>query len=218
MGYKLYGSMCHVVNDTNINGTEQAKDAILLMIGGETERNYGSSNILEYNISFDKWTEIGINGTLTQSRSFTKSIYDQKNNFIWIVGGGSSSNDSFLNTTDIFYVSNYSVQAAFDDTLPNKLEFNTVSRHKDNLFVWGGYSLLTINGSNGSNHSQQTKGNLNKIFVFNIPDNKDSNKTLYSIGIVIGGCVFMLICGCSAYCLCARRKTQDESGINYNRQ
>ena len=96
----LYGTMCHFVNNTNINGTKGSKHGMLYVIGGE-----GNKDILQYNISSNEWIIIGGNATLNQIRSFTRSIYfeDSTEDFIFVIGGGSPLTHSFSNATDILY-------------------------------------------------------------------------------------------------------------------
>eukprot|EP01083_Nonionella_stella_P303908 1053819_1 len=193
----LYGSMCHVINNST--------DAMLLVLGGETE-DTSSANIFVYGIDNDQWIKLGL---LTEPRSFTRAIYDEDLNCILVIGGGSSSNDSFLNTTDVFYVSNYSVQPAFGDELPNTIEFNTVSQYEDRVFVWGGYGIIS---QNQSDLMVETRENLNTIFVFDVLQH-EKNKTWTYVIVIAGSCCFMLCCGCSAYLLCVKREKINKPSI-----
>merc|ERR1712154_439146 len=119
------------------------------------------------------------------------------------MGGGGS------NTTDIFYVSNSSVLSAFGDDLPYDPLYNTVSSYEDKIFVWGGFI-------------ESEEKNVNEIYVFDFGNDDDKKTTWTTIGIVVGICVLMFCCGCTAYALCGRNpKTGQDmtaykaSGINY---
>eukprot|EP01084_Bolivina_argentea_P122862 217726_1 len=204
MPMKLYGSMCHILNNTDINGTKNSKHGILYVIGGESDTT-SNKNIYQYNISSNIWKQIAI---LKEARSFTKSIYYEKDNFILIIGGGSHINKQFTNTTDVFYIGNYSVIQAFGDELPYEMEFNAVSEHKNKIYVWGGYAM--VNG---------TKKNVKEIVLFDLPG-KDKSFTWKTIGLIVGGMILMLCCGGCAYLLCGRSKPdqEDDNAINYRYQ
>lgn len=214
MPIPLYAQMCHMINNTKINGTKNSKNAIIYAIGGIND-DINNKDIFQYNTTSDKWSKIGGNAILNYPRSYTKTVYaeDSKENFIFIVGGGSPSQNtennstdySFLNSTDLFYVGNYSIERAFGHNLTFSIEYNTVTKYDDKLFIWGFYAE-----SNG------TKQNYPQIFTFKLPNHSKEVSTWVTIGIIAGTAGFMFICGCISYIACARSKKSQQENQSVN--
>ena len=77
----LYASMCHMANDTKINGMDNSPHAIIYVLGGQDNLN-GNRNIYEYNTTENKWNGLGNNAALSQSRSYTRAEYIDQDNII----------------------------------------------------------------------------------------------------------------------------------------
>jgi len=221
----VYGAMCAMVNGTAMNGTtSEAPHAVIYVFGGEPADTTNDSivvdrrQIYQYNLTENVWTDLSAtaNIRLTQPRSFGRAIYDERANIILLIGAASPWNRTlFTDSTDIFYVHNYSVLTAFGDRLPYKLEFNTVSREGDYVYVWGGYREVSI-----QNDTAVVYNDSDKVFKFALPKSEKSH-TWTILAIIAGFCGLAVIGGFLAYCLCGRSDASiaDEyDGAEYERQ